>query len=202
MPAHRPEGFVPMGGVAKPHGIRGEFCIRSYADSPSIFDCVPALYLQDGGRPPRPYKVRAWREHKEFVLLTLEGVNDRDQAEALRGQIVLVREADLPEPEDGEHYLYQLMGCRVRLDNGTDIGVLENFFETAAQDTWVIVDDQGREILLPAVDEFVLDIDLDGRAITIDPPEGLLDIYLNPEPVKKKKPGGKKGKGKKMPPAA
>ncbi|MEF2232142.1 MAG: ribosome maturation factor RimM [Pseudodesulfovibrio sp.] len=200
MPAHRPEGFVPMGGVAKPHGIRGEFCIRSYADSPSIFASAPALYLQDGGRPPRPYKVRAWREHKEFVLLTLEGVDDRDKAEALRGQTVLVREADLPEPEEGEHYLYRLMGSRVLLENGTEIGVFDSFFETAAQDTWVIVDDQGREILLPAVDEFVLDIDLDAQTITVDPPEGLLDLYLNPAPEKKAKPRGKGGK--KKPPAA
>jgi len=174
--------------------------MHSYADSPSIFARVPALYLQDGSHPPRPYKVRAWREHKEYVLLTLEGVDDRDKADALRGQTVLVREADLPEPEEGEHYLYQLMGCRVLLENGTEIGVLDNFFETAAQDTWVIVDDKGREILLPAVDEFVLDIDLDARTITVDPPEGLLDLYLNPEPEKKAKPKGKGGK--KKPPAA
>jgi len=181
MPERRPKGFVPLGGVAKPHGIRGEFCIRSYADSPSIFGRVPALYLQEGGRPPRPYTVRSWREHKDFVLLTLDGVTDRDQAEALRGRTVLVREADLPEPQEGEHYLYQMLGCRVVLDDGSEVGVLEEFFETSAQDTWVIVDGQGREILLPAVPEFVLDVDLDGGVIVIDPPEGLLDLYLNPD---------------------
>ncbi|WP_419786570.1 ribosome maturation factor RimM [Pseudodesulfovibrio sp.] len=181
MPERRPKGFVSLGGVAKPHGIRGEFCIRSYADSPSIFLDVPALYLQEGGRPPKAFTVRSAREHKEFVLLTLDGVTDRDQAEALRGRTVLVREDDLPQLEEGEHYLYQMMGSRVVLEDGTEIGTLEHFYENAAQDTWVIVDGKEREILLPAVPEFVLDVDLDSGTIVIAPPEGLLDLYLNPE---------------------
>ena len=112
---------------------------------------------------------------------------------------VLVHEDDLPELGDDEHYLYEMMGCRVVLEDGTAVGVLEHFFETAEQDTWVIIDDQQREILLPAVPEFVLDVDLDAEVITIDPPDGLLDIYLSPKPKKKKKrphPRRKGGKRK------
>ncbi|MDC0336380.1 ribosome maturation factor RimM [Pseudodesulfovibrio sp.] len=190
-------GFIEIGGVAKPHGIRGEFCIKSYAASPSLFDEVAALFLQDGDKPPQPLKLRSWREHKGLVLLSCEGVDDRDKAEALRGRVVLVREDDLPELDEGEHYLYQMMGCRVQLEDGTDVGVLEHFFETAEQDTWVIVTDDKKEILLPAVPEFVLDVDLDEEVIIIAPPEGLLDIYLNPEPKKKKKPRRRTNKKRK-----
>ena len=198
----RLEGFVPVGGVARPHGIRGEFCIKSYADSPLLFGRVAALYLQDGNRTPKPYTVRAWREHKGLVLLTLDTVDDRDRAEALRGFTVLVREEDLPDLEEGEHYLYQMMGCRVVLEDGTEVGVLEQFFETGEQDTWVIAAPDDKEILLPAVPEFVLDVDLDNEVITIDPPEGLLDLYLNPEPPKKKKPRRRTAKKKPRPKAA
>lgn len=184
---HRFEGYVPVGGVVKPHGIRGEICIKSYADSPSLFERVPALYLRRGSETPRPYAVRSWREHKEYVLLTLEGVRDRDQAEALRGVTLLVDQADLPEPDEGEHYIFDMLGCRVVLEDGTAVGELEGFYENAEQDTWVITSAQGREILLPAVPEFVLDVDLDSEVITIAPPEGLLELYLNPDPPKKKK---------------
>jgi 16S rRNA processing protein RimM len=179
-------GLILVGDVVRPHGIRGEICIKSHADSPSLFGRVPAIHLREGARQPKPYAVRSWREHKGMVLLTLDGVNDRDMAEALRGREVLVREADLPELDEGEHYLYQLMGCRVVLEDGTVVGVLDQFFETAEQDTWVIVNEAGTEILLPAVPEFVLDVDLDDGVIVIDPPEGLLDLYLNPEPPKAK----------------
>nr|WP_321259529.1 ribosome maturation factor RimM [uncultured Pseudodesulfovibrio sp.] len=181
------KGFIPVGGVVKPHGIRGEFCIKSYADSPSIFGAVGALYLQDGNKTPKPITVVSWREHKGLVLLTAQGVTDRDQADALRGRTVLVREEDLPELDGDEHYLYQLVGCRVVLTDGSDVGELKGYYETGEQDTWVIVNEAGTEILLPAVPEFVLDIDLDQELITIEPPEGLLDLYLNPEPPKKKK---------------
>jgi 16S rRNA processing protein RimM len=194
-------GLILVGGVVRPHGIRGEICIKSHADSPSLFGQVTALYLQDKGKPPTSHAVRSWREHKGMVLLTLEGVNDRDKAEALRGREVLVREADLPELDEGEHYIYQLLGCRVALADGTDVGVLKHFFETGEQDTWVIVNEAGTEILLPAVPEFVLDVDLDAGVIVIDPPAGLLDLYLNPEPPKAKSArperakSGKRAKG-------
>lgn len=184
---HSANGFVPVGGVVKPHGIRGEFCIKSHADSPSLFGRVAALFLQEESKLPQPFVVRAWREHKGLVLLTLKGVDDRDKAEALRGRTVLVLEEDLPELDEGEHYLYQMIDCRVVLADGTPVGVLTGFYETAEQDTWVIMNDADVEILLPAVPEFVLDVDLDGEVITIDPPEGLLDLYLNSEPKKKKK---------------
>jgi len=189
-------GFIAIGGVVKPHGIRGEFCIKSYADSPLLFDQVTSLFLQDGKKPPQPITVRSWREHKGLVLLTCENVNDRDLAEALRGRTLLMREEDLPEIEGDEHYIRDMLGCRVQLEDGTDVGVLENFYENAEQDTWVIKADDGKEILLPAVPEFVLDVDLDTETIVIDPPEGLLDIYLNPEPPKKKTPRRRTSKKK------
>jgi 16S rRNA processing protein RimM len=148
---------------------------------------VPSVYLQEGQQPPVAFTVRSWREHKGLVLLKAQGVDDRNRAEELRGMTVLVREDDLPNLEDGEHYLYEMMGCRVVLKDGSDVGVLEQFFETGGQEVWVIIDEQKREIFLPAVPEFVLDVDLDTSTITIAPPEGLLDIYLAPKKPKKKK---------------
>ncbi|EGB15895.1 16S rRNA processing protein RimM [Pseudodesulfovibrio mercurii] len=179
-------GFIPVGGVVKAHGIRGEFGIKSYADSPALFDRTP-LFLSDGKGRPRPIEVTSWREHKGLVLMTSPQVTDRDQAEALRGRELLVREADLPEPDEGEHYLYQMIGCRVVLTDGTEVGELVGFYETGEQDTWVIENGEGTEILLPAVPEFVLDVDLDTETIVVEPPEGLLDLYLHPEPPKPKK---------------
>lgn len=181
-------GLIEVGGVAKPHGIRGEFGIKSYADSPLLFDRVSTLYLHKDKQAPRPFVVTSWREHKGLVLLTCKGIDDRDKAEALRGCTVSIRETDLPDLDEGEHYIVDMLGCRVRLEDGTDVGVLEEFYENPAQDTWVIITDDNKEILLPAVPEFVLDIDLDAEVIVIAPPEGLLDLYLNPEPPKQKKP--------------
>lgn len=192
----RESGFIEIGGIAKAHGIRGEFCVKSYAESPEVFGRVAALFIQKGKERPKPLTVKSWREHKGLVLLKCQGVDDRNEAEALRGCSILIHEDDLPELDEGEHYIIDMLGCRVQLEDGTGIGVLESFYENAEQDTWVIKTDDKKEILLPAVPEFVLDVDLDEEVIIIAPPEGLLDLYLNPEPPKKKKPRRRTSKKK------
>lgn len=164
--------------VVKPHGLRGEVCIESHADSPFLFDEVPCLYLARKGQKPRRFVVRSSRTHKGRVLLTFKGVDGRDQAENLRGMEVLVREADLPETGEDEVYMYELEGMEVGLEDGTVVGTISNFILAPGQETWVISTSDGKEILFPAVEEFVLSVDLDAEKIVVDPPEGLFDLYL------------------------
>ncbi|HAS90009.1 MAG TPA: 16S rRNA processing protein RimM [Desulfovibrio sp.] len=175
--------------VVKPHGLRGEVCIESHADSPFLFDEVPCLYLAKKGQKPRRFVVRSSRKHKGRMLLTFKGVEGRDQAENLRGMEVLVRESDLPDTGDDEVYMYELEGMSVELEDGTVVGTISNFILAPGQETWVISSAEGKEILFPAVEEFVLSVDPDNERIVVDPPEGLLDIYLSES--------GKKDNGKK-----
>lgn len=175
--------------VVKPHGLRGEVCIESHADSPFLFDEVPCLYLAKKGQKPRRFVVRSSRKHKGRMLLTFKGVEGRDQAENLRGMEVLVRESDLPDTGDDEVYMYELEGMSVELEDGTVVGTISNFILAPGQETWVISSAEGKEILFPAVEEFVLSVDLDNERIVVDPPEGLLDIYLSES--------GRKDNGKK-----
>lgn len=196
MTARNDSKFVTVGKVVKPHGIRGEFCIKSFADSPFLFDEVEKLYLSNGKSRPRPYSIGTWRPHKGLVLMTLEQVPDRNGAEALRGMELMVLASELPEPAEDEFYLHEVEGFRVGLEDGTSVGRLSGFIESPGQDVWVITSDAGREIMLPVVPEFVVDVDMDGQSIVIDPPDGLIDLYENP-PEPKKKTGRKKPSKKK-----
>ncbi len=192
MTAHYGKDFVVVGKVVKPHGIRGEFCIKSFADSPLLFDEVPQLFLDRGRGRPKPLSMKTWRMHKGMVLMTAAGVSDRNMAEELRGLNVLVRTADLPEIEDDDFYLYELEGFAVGLEDGEDIGTLSGFIETPTQDVWVITAPDGREILLPGVPEFIVQVDADAQRIVVDPPEGLLELYEKPQAQ------GHNGPGRKM----
>lgn len=189
-------GLVAVGTVIKPHGIRGELCVESHADSPLLFAAGRTLLLaaasKGGWGRPRPYAVSACREHQGRLLLTLKGVADRDAAEALRGLEILVPAAELPEPDEGEVYLHELIGARAELADGTPVGTFEGILggrdggggTLAEYDTWIIATPEGREILLPAVPEFLLELDPGQGLIRIDPPPGLLELYLAPEPEK------------------
>lgn len=174
--------WVVVGSVAKPHGVAGELSVVCHAQSPDIFDRVSGVLVRGGGKPDRLRAVVSWRMHQDRVLLRLEGVTDRNRAEELRGAELCVRTSDLPPPDQGEVYLYQLEGCAVRLADGSRVGVLEGFLEIPGQQTWVIRADGGREILFPAVRSFILSVDLDREEVVIDPPEGLLELYLGDGP--------------------
>lgn len=182
-------GLVAVARVAKAHGIRGELCMDIHADSPLLFAPGSTLFLASaapaapgqrgrGGRP-RPYVVKTARDHNGRLILTLEGVADRNAAEALRGAEVLISEADLPPPDEGEEYLHRLLGSRVFLADESLVGEFEAILDTPGQLTWVIKAANGKEILFPAVPEFLLGLDADAKVIHIDPPPGLLELYLD-----------------------
>lgn len=176
--------LVLVGRIGKPHGVRGEVSVHSHAQSPELFDHLEEVHLLARDGSVRTYALKSWRPHGKGVLLTLAGVEDRDQAALLTGQDLAVNEADLPEPEEDEVYLHDLLGLEVRDAEGAVLGRFEHFLETAEHDVWVIEHPSGKEILLPAVEEVIQEIDLDAGTITVDPPDGLLDLYLNDEPAK------------------
>ncbi|HJD97619.1 ribosome maturation factor RimM [Mailhella massiliensis] len=175
MPA---SSLVILGRLTKPHGVKGEIRVDYYADSADLLE--KPLMLRAGRFAPRPVRIREWHLWKDQLILSLEGCNDRSAAEQLRGQELLIDASFLPETEEDEPYLRDLIGLSVRLEDGTVVGKLEDVDFPAGQEMWIIrapEADGGYEILFPAVPEFVLDIDLSAETATIAPPEGLLDLY-------------------------
>lgn len=171
--------YVQIGLITKPHGLRGEVCVTSYADSPFLMQ--ERVFLQAGKGPCVPYKVKASRNHSGTQLLLLEGVADRNAAEKLRQHKVLIPHDELPELDDDEVYIEDILGFTVVLDeDGSTVGTLESFqAPTPEQEVWEIRTPDGKEVLFPAAEEFVAEIDLESETIRITPPPGLLDIYLS-----------------------
>lgn len=167
---------ILVGVIARPHGIRGELCLDWHAESPELLD--GPLWLRLGSRPLRPVRASGWRMHKGRPLLRLEGVADRNAAEALRGAELLVAREDLPAAADDEFYVEDMLGCAILLEDGRRLGTLDHVEFPAGQPLWSIHTDDDKEILFPAQPRFIAAFDTDTPSITIAPPEGLLDIYL------------------------
>ncbi len=187
--------FVLVGRMAKAHGIRGEIVADMYAESPEILSHVRELYLRNEPpgsypeedtttvEPPRRVRVHVWREHQDRVLLSLKGLRDRNAAEALRGSTIWVRAEDLPAPDEEEVFLFAIEGLEVFGVDGGRIGVVEDLLETGHtdQEVWIIRGVRDEEILFPAEPEFVAELDPDAGRVVIDPPPGLLELYLHAE---------------------
>ncbi|BBY43296.1 ribosome maturation factor RimM [Mycolicibacterium celeriflavum] len=167
-----------VGRVAKAHGITGEVVVDVRTDDPEA-RFAPGASLR--GRAPkggaeRDYVVESARAHGGRLLVRLDGVADRDAADALRGTLFVVDSEELPPIEDpDEYYDHQLEGLQVRTVAGDDIGTVAEVLHTAAGEL-LAVRSAEREVLVPFVSAIVTSVSLTEQLIEIDPPEGLLEI--------------------------
>lgn len=145
-------------------------------DDPDRFARVSACVLWDAARDRRdPGRITGARRQGDAVLVTLAGCESAEAATALVGRLIAVPEAAaLPLPP-GRFYPWQLEGCRVVTDEGLEVGRVTRIERAGGQDLWVVGSD-GRERLIPAVPDIVIEVDLAARRIVIRPPEGLLEL--------------------------
>jgi 16S rRNA processing protein RimM len=150
--------FLLIGKVAKPHGLRGQVKVYSYASSYETFFAGREIFLGQG-EEMKPLLISEVKVQSQSLLLHFQGLDNRQQVEAICGSSLYLREKDLQALPEGEYYWYQLIGSRVYNDQGRYLGILEEIFSTAAHDIWVIRN-ASQELLLPAVGDFVISVDL------------------------------------------
>jgi len=167
----RGEPRIEIGGIARAHGIRGEVVIFTHDPDSTTLDGVETVWVGDVA-----YRIVRARATPRGWLVSLEGVATRNDAEALRGQKVEVDRAALAL-DDEDVLLDDLVGCAVRRPDGSAWGTIAAVAPGAFQDL-LVIHDGDVERLLPLVDEFVTDIDLDAAVVTVDPPDELPEAPL------------------------
>ncbi len=169
---------VTIGRVVAPHGVRGEVRVRPTTDFPERFDAGRVVWLDD-----RPVRIEGSRWQRDLLLLKLEGIDDRGQAEAIRGHEFRVPEETLPE---GVFYRHQVVGLRVVEESGRELGRVAEVLSTGANDVYVVHGEQG-ELLLPATDEVVKEIDVGSGRMVVELMEGL-DFEPRKRPAPRRAP--------------
>ena len=164
-----------LGKVVGTHGIRGELKIHSSSGpSESLLNQKEVFFRDPRGREVCRWIVRMARQHKNTMLLALEGVHTADDAVQFVGKEILIERAKLPPLPEGEYYWFQIQGLRVETREGHYIGRIEQLILTGANDVYV-VSTSGGEILLPAVEDVIHRIDLERGTMVVDLPEGLTE---------------------------
>jgi 16S rRNA processing protein RimM len=149
-------GFLLIGEVAKPHGLRGQVKVHSYASSDESFSPGRHVFLSRG-QEMKEWLISETKVQGQSILLTFQGLDNREQAEKIVGSALYLNKEELDPLPEGEYYWYQLIGARVYDDQDQFIGIMEEIIPTAAHDIWVVRDGK-KESLFPAVEDFILSV--------------------------------------------
>jgi 16S rRNA processing protein RimM len=163
--------IVVLGKVVDACGLRGAVKVRPFADDPAAWGAMPCWWLGGEGDAPdawRCLRLIRCRARSDALVATLEGIDDRDAAGSLRGLLVGAPRAELPATASGEYYWGDLLGLEVVNERGQALGRVAGLIATAANDVLRVVDETGKERLLPFVEAFVREVDVPGQRIRVD----------------------------------
>jgi 16S rRNA processing protein RimM len=172
--------YLAVGRILRAHGLQGEVQVEVLTDHPGARFAPGSVLLVGSdpgrGREPEPREVIAMRPHGARLILRLAEVNDRADAERVRGLGLWIPVTEAAELDEGSYYVHQLEDLNVRTVAGRELGRVRRIMETGATDVLVVRDDQGgKDVLLPMRAEILVEIDLAAGHILVDPLPGLLE---------------------------
>ena len=161
-------GYVAVGRVLSPWGVRGDLKVEPLADLPSLLS--PGRSVSVGSQT---HTIQRSRRRGRLLHIKLSGIDDRDAAEALKDRYLQLPESELEPLREGQYYRFQLIGLSVRSSAGQTLGRVSRILTTPSNDVFVVDGPRG-EILVPAIDDIVKEIDIEGGGMTIEVVPGLL----------------------------
>ena len=174
-----PESLIRVGQIYRPHGVRGELKVAPETDDPARFTELSQVYVGRDVQHTTAHAVEGARfqETKRgiTVILKLDGIDSRDDAEHVTKQQLFAAEAELPPLDEDEVFIHDLIGLDVVTEGGEAIGTVANVLTLPAHDTYVVRRPGKPEAMIPDVDDFIVALDLDDGRLVIRPIEGLLE---------------------------
>jgi 16S rRNA processing protein RimM len=162
--------YLVVGFLRRAHGVRGEIILDLHTDFPERLQNGRKLFV---GEEHRPMTLSGARPHAKGMLLKFKDIETPEDAGELRNQWVYVRATDVPSLPEGKVYQHELFGFDVVEENGNSLGELVEIIETGANDVYVVKNEAGKEILLPAIPSVILEIDPARRLMRVHLLEGL-----------------------------
>ena len=165
----RKDSRIKVGKIVSAVGIKGEVKVYPYTDDPQRFEELDCVYAGD-----EKLQIEKVRYQKNVVIVKFSGSDDRNRAEALKDRFLTIDRENLRELDEDEYFIFDLIGLAAVDQEGRRLGTVSDVIQNTAQDLYEITADGGAKYLIPAVREFVTEIDLNHGIMKIKPIEGLL----------------------------
>jgi 16S rRNA processing protein RimM len=156
---------VAVGRISRAHGIQGEVAVLPLSEVETRFQPGSRVFAGEGLN--RPLTVSAARPHRKGLLVRFRELPDRTAAETLAGTYLFVPVDELPSLPPGEYWPHQIVGSEVVTDGGRPLGSVGEVVHTVANDIWIARSAEGGEVLVPALKDVVISVDVDARRIVV-----------------------------------
>jgi len=163
--------YLAIGFMRRPHGVAGEIIMDLHTDFPERIKSGRMVYV---GENHEIFTIGTVRVHGNGVLVKIKGFDSPETAGRVRNQWMYVKSSEVPALPEGKYYKHELIGLTVMTDEGEKLGVLNEVLETGANDVYTVIKEDGKEILLPAIPDVVLEVNMDDKVLKVHIIEGLL----------------------------
>ena len=167
------EKQLQVGVISSTHGVRGEVKVFPTTDDVTRFRQLKKVYL-DTGREMLPLEIQNVKFFKQFAILKFKGIDNINDIEKYRGKSLMIDREDAVDLEEDEYFIADMIGMKVCTEDGSEFGTLKDVMETGANDVYIIDSLEHGEVLIPAIRECILDVDMDEERMTIHLMEGLV----------------------------
>ncbi len=164
---------LEIGQIVNTFGIKGMVKVKPFTDDIRRFDKLKTVYVEKNGNQTE-YEIEEVKYHKDMVLIKFKSIDKIEQAEQLRNAYLTISRDSVEELEEGRYYIVDLLGLEVYTDEQVLLGILDDIFNTGSNDIYVVKDKQGKQILLPAIQNVIKQIDIENKKIIVHLLPGLL----------------------------
>lgn len=165
--------YLEIGQIVNTFGIKGMVKVKPFTDDIRRFDKLKKVYIQKQ-KVKEEYEIEEVKYHKEMVLIKFKGIENLEEANLLRNYYLFVNRADEEPLEEGRYYIVDMLGLEVYTDEEKKLGVLEDIFNTGSNDIYVVKDELGKQILLPATKEVIKKVDIENKKMIVHLIPGLI----------------------------
>ena len=167
---------LKVGKIVNTHSLKGEVKVISSTDfEEQRFEKGTELLITRGNQVVKEVTVESYRTHKNNLLVKFVGIDSIEEAEKLKNLQIKIDSDNIGELEENEFYFHEIIGCEVFDENGKSLGEISEILTPGANDVWVIKSQNGKEILIPYIEDVVKKIDIENKKIDIEVMEGLID---------------------------
>ena len=167
------EEYLEIGQIVNTNGLKGFLKVKPLTDDITRFEDLETVYIQKS-KDLLEFKIQEVKYNKNMVLLKLAGIDDIEEAEKYKNFYIKINRKDAVELEDDSYFIVDIIGCEVFTDENKELGKVVDVFQTGSNDVYTVKNEDGKEILIPAIADVIKNIDIKNKNIVVHLIEGLI----------------------------